>query len=225
MLLDMCRFKLRAGLAVLALAWSTPCLAQALPRAERPEVKVGDSTVFRDLNVKTGEKRDTAFVVTMISADRIVSETSGSTSGARTWTRDFNPVETKTGEIVTFTVKPFWPYLQFPLEVGRTWDIPFEVEAMARPDTRHAKWQWKARVVAAEAVTVPAGTFGVLKIEYEGRFASRQGSETWTGTHKETAWFAPALQRIVKRESEQAVPARNSLEHHVIELLSFKPAP
>jgi hypothetical protein len=82
-------FKLRAGLTILVLSWATPCLAEALPRAERPDVKIGDSTVFRDLDVRTGEKRDTSFVVTMIGADKIVSETSGSTSGARTFTRDF----------------------------------------------------------------------------------------------------------------------------------------
>jgi hypothetical protein len=175
-------FKLRAGLTILVLSWATPCLAEALPRAERPDVKIGDSTVFRDLDVRTGEKRDTSFVVTMIGADKIVSETSGSTSGARTFTRDFNPVEIKSGELVTSTFKPFWPHLQFPLEVGRKWDIPFEVEVMARPANRNAKWQLKSHVVAAEAVTVPAGTFQAFKIEYDGSFTTRQGSKSWTGT-------------------------------------------
>jgi hypothetical protein len=218
-------FKLRAGLTILMLSWAAPCLAETLPRAERPDVKVGDSTVFRDLDVQTGEKRDTSFVVTMIDADKIVSETSGSTSGARTFTRDFNPIEIKTGEFVTSTFKPFWPYLQFPLEVGRKWDIPFEVEVMARPANRNAKWQLKAHVVATEAVTVPAGTFQAFKIEYDGSFTARQGSKSWTGTQKEAAWFAPELKRIVKRDFEQLVPSNKFLDHHVIELLSFKPTP
>jgi hypothetical protein len=96
-------FKLRAGLAILVLSWATPGLAETLLRAERPDLKVGDSSVFRDLNVRTGEKRDTSLVVTMTDADKIVNETSGSTSGARTYTRDYNLVEIKTGELVTFT--------------------------------------------------------------------------------------------------------------------------
>jgi hypothetical protein len=218
-------FKLRAGLALLVLSWATPGFPETLTRAERPDVKIGDSTVFRDLNIKTGEKRDTSFVATTIDSDRVVSETSGSTSGTRTYTRDLNPVEIKTGELVTSTFKPFWPYLQFPLEVGRMWDMPFEAEFMARPVNRDAKWQWKARVVALEAVTVPAGTFQAFKIEYDGSFTTRQGGQSWTGTHKETAWFAPELQRIVKRDFEQSAPSRNFLDHHVIELVSFKPAP
>jgi hypothetical protein len=220
-------FKLRAGLTILALAGivSAPCLAQALLRAERPDVKVGDSTVFRELDVGTGEKRDTAFVVTAVDADKIVNEASGATSGARTFTRDFNPVEIRTGEVVTAAYKPFLPHLQFPLEVGRKWDIPYEVEVMARAGNRSAKWQWHARVVAAEAVTVPAGTFQSLRIEYDGSFNTRQGNQSYSGTHKETAWFAPELQRIVKRDLEQAVPSRNFLDHRVIELVSFKPAP
>jgi hypothetical protein len=224
----MCTSALRAGpalSALLALSWSAPGLAQALPRAERPVPKVGDSTVYRDLTVRTGEKRDTTFVVIAVDAERIVSETGGSTSGTRTFNRDFNPVETKTGEVVTFIAKPFWAYLQFPLEVGRKWDIPFEAEVKGRPADRHAKWQWKARVTAAEAVTVPAGTFQAFKIEYDGSFATRQGNQSWTGTQKETVWFAPELGRIVKRDYEQAAPSRNFLEHHVIELLSFKAAP
>jgi hypothetical protein len=218
-------FKLRAGLAFLVVSWATPGLPETLSRAERPDLKVGDSTVYRNLNVRTGEKRDTAFVITMIDADTIVNETSGSTSGTRTFTRDFNPVEIKTGELVNATFKPFWPYLQFPLEVGRTWDIPFEAQFMVRPANRDAKWRWKARVVASEAVTVPAGTFQAFKIEYDGSFSTRQGGQSWTGTHKETAWFAPELQHIVKRDFEASVPSRNFLDHQVIELLSIKPAP
>ena len=222
-------FGLRAGLTILALpwaaAWAAPCLAQALLRAERPDPKVGDSTVYRELVVRTGEKRDTSLVVTAIDADKIVLEAGGSTSGARTFTRDLNPVEIKTGELVTSTFKPFWPYLQFPLAVGRRWDIPFDVEVVARPANRNAKWQLKARVVAAEAVTVPAGTFQSFKIVYDASFATRQGGQSWTGAHKETAWYAPELQRIVKRDFEQSVPSKSALDHHVIELVSFKSVP
>lgn len=217
--------KFRAGLAMLILAWATPCSAQALVRADRPAVKVGDSTVYRDFDVRTGEKRDTTFVLTDISAGRIVTKTSGSTSGERTFTRDWNPVETRTGEFVTFSAKPFQPWLQFPLEVGRTWNIPFVVEVAARPVNRNAQWQWQARVVAVEAVTVPAGTFQAFRIECAASFTTRQGSDSWTGAHNETVWFAPAVQRIVKRDFEQSVPSKNNLEHHIIELLSFKPAP
>jgi hypothetical protein len=221
----MSTFILRAALAILVLSGAMPCLAEPLLRAERPSVKVGDTKVFRDLNIRTGEKRDTSFVVTMIDANKIVMEMSGSTSGTRTFTREFNLVETKTGELITFTANPFWAYLRFPLEVGQKWDIPFEAKVIAQRANRNGKWQWKARVVDAEAVTVAAGTFQAFKIEYDGSYIMRQGSQSWSGTHKETAWYAPRLNSIVKRDYEQSAPSRNFLEHHVIELMSFRPAP
>ena len=71
----MCTIGLRAGLALLIFSWTTIGLAQAPQRAERPVVKVGDSPVYRDLTVRTGEKRDTTFAVIMMDADRIVTET------------------------------------------------------------------------------------------------------------------------------------------------------
>jgi len=215
----------RAGLALLVLSWAVPSWAQAPLRADRPVLKVGDSTVFQDLDVRTGETRDTTFVIVKIDPDRIVNRASGSTSGERTFTRDFNPIEVKAGEAVASIYKPFWPYLQFPLEVGRTWEIPFDVVVAARPADRIAEWQMKARVVSIEPVTVPAGTFRAFRIEYEGSYTTHEGNKSWTGTHKEIAWFATELSRIVKRDYEQAAPARGFLEHHVIQLLSYKPAP
>jgi hypothetical protein len=212
------------ALPMLALSWATACPAETLAPAERPDPKLGDSAVFRNLDVRTGEKRDTALVVIMIGADRIVTEASGSTSGTRTYTRDFNLLEVKTGEKVTFTAKPFWAYLKFPLEVGQTWGGFFESESVVRPGNRSTQWRWKANVVAAEPVTVAAGTFQAFKIEYDGRYFAHLGNQSWTGSHKETAWFAPTINRFVKRELEQAAPGKNFLNHHVIELLSFKPA-
>jgi hypothetical protein len=70
-----------------------------------------------------------------------------------------------------------------------------------------------------------AGTFQTFKIEYDGRYFAHQSDQSWTGSHKETAWFAPGINQFVKRELEQRAPGRNFLNHHVIELVSFKPAP
>jgi hypothetical protein len=221
---------LRGGLSVLALSvlaasWATVSPAETLPPASRPDPKIGDSAVFRTLNVRTGEKRETSMVVISVDADKIVDETSGSTSGTRTYTRDFNLLEVKTGERVTFTAKPFWASMRFPLEVGQTWGGFFESEAVVRPRNRSTQWRWKANVVAAEEVTVPAGTFQAFKIEYDGRYFAHQSNQSWTGSHKETAWFAPGINQFVKRELEQRSPSRNFLDHRVIELLSYKPAP
>jgi hypothetical protein len=212
------------GSAAAAQLTVMPGVAQSLSKAERPEIKVGDSSVFLDRDLATGEKRETRFHVIAVDAEKIVAETGGSTSGTQTFTRDWNLMEVRTGDIVSQTAKPFWPRLRFPLTVGLKWESPFEVEVTTRSFKRDAKWQWKAQVAAAESVTVPAGAYQAFRIEYDGSFATRQGNRSWTGTHKETAWYAPQVMRIARREFTQLVPANKFIDHHVIELLSFMPA-
>src|SRR5262249_31315063 len=136
---------LRGGLAILALStlalsWATACPAQTLPPAERLDLKVGDTSVVRDLDLQTREKRDTSMVAIMIDADKTVNETGGSLSATRTYTREYNLLEVKTGEKVTLTVKPFWAYLRFPLEVGQTWGGFFESESVVRPRNLSTQW-------------------------------------------------------------------------------------
>ena len=54
---------------------TTPCVGQSLSRADRPEVKVGDTWVYQDRDARTGEKRELSFLVTLVDGDRIVTET------------------------------------------------------------------------------------------------------------------------------------------------------
>jgi len=212
------------GLAVLALLSAGSALAQVPTRAERPAVKVGDASVFRDQDVITGEAKETRFHIVSIDPDKIVIELAGATSGTQTFTRDWNLMETKRGNVVAETVTPFRPTLQFPLQVGKRWDAEFDIVADRGRADRQAHWQWKAVVAAVEPVTVPGGAFQAFRIDAEGSFKTVQQGQIWTGTHKETVWYAPSVNRIVKREYEQTVPARHFVEHHVIELLSFAAA-
>jgi hypothetical protein len=218
------------GSAAAAVFSTVPSVAQALPRAERPDIKIGDSSVYQDRNVRTGEKRETRHRLVSIDADRIVTEIAGGTSGTQTFTRDWNLVENKTGDTNDLTVKPFWPRLRFPLEVGQKWNTPFEVRVSTLAFKRTAKWQWKAQVARVEQVTVPGGTYQAFRIECDGTFATVQenfgrGTRSFTGSHKETIWYAPEVMRIVKRDFQQSVPANNFFDQHVVELLSFMPAP
>jgi serine/threonine protein kinase len=201
--------------------------AQIPRRANRPEIRVGEAWVLQSRNVSTGEKVEIRLRAVSIDGDRIVAEVADGL-GMRIFTRDWNLVEEKTGTNDQ-TAKPFWPFLRFPLEVGQKWETPFEVETTNSAFRRIATWNWKAQVTAAERVTVPAGTFGAFRIEYEGTFhqenlSARRGTRSFSGIHKETAWYAPAAGRIVKREVQQSSPPNNFFEQHVVELLSFVPA-
>jgi hypothetical protein len=217
-----CDLGLLAGMMLFVLLSRASLDAQSISSADRPEVKVGDRWVYQDKDIRTGEKRETSFVVTAVEGDKIVTDTGLGTSGAWTFTRDWNLVERKTGETVEASMRPYWPHFQFPLKPDKTWDEAFENQVTTKSGKRNAKWQWKARVWAAEAITVPAGTFQALKIKYDGTFASREGRRSWSGSHKETIWYAPEAKRAIKREFEQLVPENNYNDHHVIELVSFK---
>jgi hypothetical protein len=209
---------MRTGLMLFMVLCAAPSVGQLLLRADRPDVKVGDSWVYQERIVGTGGKRELWLRVTLVDADRIVTET-GPALGVWTFTRDWNPVERKAGDKVFDSLKPHMPHFRFPLELGSTWEAAFEREIVGTSGMRHAKWQWKGRVVAAEAVTVPAGTFQTLKIASDGTYASREGGRSWTGSHKDTLWYAPEVKRFVKREYEQSAP--NYFDHRVFELLSF----
>jgi hypothetical protein len=150
-------FIARLGTMVAAQLAPMPAVTQSLSRAERPEIKVGDASVFQDRNVRTGEKRETRFHLIRLDADKIVTETAGRTSGTQTFTRDWNLMEVRTGDLISQTVKPFWPRLRFPLEVGLKWESPFDVHVVTNAASRDAKWKWKAQVVGVEPVTVPGG--------------------------------------------------------------------
>ena len=211
-----------SSLLILVLLCRVDCVAQSLSRESRPEVLVGESWVYRDRDVNSGETRETSFSVKAVAADKIITETGLSTSGLWTFTRDWNLIERRTGTKVEEVVMPYWPHFEFPLEAGKTWIKRFENEVMTKRGKRDAKWEWKAHVAGAELVTVPAGRFQTLRVDYNGSFSSREDQRSWTGTRKETIWYAPEAKRGVKREFEQSVPQNHYYDHHVIELVSFK---
>lgn len=216
-------------------------LAQSLGRADRPELKIGDTWVYQQLDARTGEKRGAGTqVLEALSDDRIVVR-SGSLdrqgremSGTRIYTRDWNLTEVKAGDTVTFTAQPAWAYYQFPIEVGKTWDAKFVTTSLSRTRSgeraggeRNSRWQWKVRVEGVESVTVPAGTFDAFKLRYEGYFDVSESPRTWNGSRSETLWYAPAVKRHVKFEFEERASwaGGSSYDHVRVELVSFKPGP
>jgi hypothetical protein len=209
---------LQAGLTLFVSGCSLLCAAQPLARADSPALKVGDTWVVQSSDGRTGEKKpDLRLTVTEVTADNIIME-SGKTR--RTFTRDWNIVEIKSGETVTFSAKPNWTFYQFPLEVGKKWESQWETT-----DSRQTiRWQGKSQVEAVESVTVPAGTFQAFKIRFEGTSNGQVQGYGWTGFRKETVWYSPDAKRAVKSEWEYRATgtgwATYSVE--VNELKSFK---
>ena len=97
----------RNVLALYLFFFVSSALSQELTRAARPDIKEGDSWVYQVTDVVTGEKRpETINVVQTVTGDRIVIQSNNSI--VTTWTRDWNLVESKQGEVVTFKADPGW---------------------------------------------------------------------------------------------------------------------
>lgn len=218
------RFALGTTILLAGILLHSSALAQALIRADRPELKIGDTWVYQQSDARTGEKRGAGtHVLEALGDDRIVVRTGP--AGTNTYTRDWNLTEMKQGDSVTFAARPAWAYYQFPLEVGKQWDAKFD--ATSRGGQRTTRWQWKVRVEAVESVNVPAGTFEAFKLRYEGYYNVSEGPRNWNGSRLETLWYAPAAKRHVKIEFEERATwaSGSSYDHTRVELVSFKPGP
>jgi hypothetical protein len=189
---------LQAGLAAFVSFCSLLCVAQPLTRADRPDVRVGDRWIFQTSDGRTGATRPGPHLtVREVSAENFVTETA---KGQRwTYSRDWNLIEIKSGETVTFSAKPSWTFFQFPLEVGKQWESRSETTDPART----AQWQLKAHVEGVESVTVAAGTFQAFKIRFVGTFSVRQHLDpSFLGSRKQTVWYSPDCKCVVKNEWE-----------------------
>ena len=191
--------------------------AQELTRAERPEVKVGDRWVTRSKDVATGELRQPfTTTVTEVTDNTIVVQVGGRT--VSTLSREWNVIETKVDDKVTFTATPLWMFYQFPLEVGKKWSGRWETTSL----TQATSWTADVVVEAIESVTVPAGTFQAFKVRFQGTYNGRAfatGRGSWTGRRQQTVWYAPAVKRAVKGEWQESSPGYTNREAY--ELQSF----
>jgi hypothetical protein len=212
--------------AIFLYSLSLVCAAQTALRADRPEVKEGDVWVFQVTDVVIGDKKTpNTQTVKQVTPDRIVVENSSGSTG--TFTRDWNQIDSKQGETVTFKADPAWMQYDFPLEVGKKWSPRFTT--VSRSGEQTTRWQWTAVVERAESVTVPAGTFDALRIRLDGFYNGARGTSTWTGRRTQTIWYAPAARRTVKSEYEESTQGGSQSGRYRnverTELISYTPAP
>jgi hypothetical protein len=211
---------LAIGAVMMAGVLAAAGAAQDPPRADRPDVKVGDTWTIRNKDGRTGAaKAPTIITVTAVTPDNMTAR-----AGSQTYltiTRDWNHLETRVGDRVAASSRPAWMLYQFPLQVGKKWDGRWETA----DETQVSRWNGKSHVEKIESITVPAGTFQTFKVRFEGTYNSKSKNTTdsWTGFRKETMWYAPAVRRAVKTEWEERSGSYYNKE--VNELMSFKLVP
>ena len=176
---------------------------------------------MRRKDVATGvEDPPETTTVTEVAADTIVVRVDERTE--RIFSREWNIIEQKVDEKVTFKATPQRKFLQFPLEVGKKWEGRWETTSL----TQETRWTASAEVEAIESVTVPAGTFQAFKVKFQGTYNGRAfatGRGSWTGSRQETAWYAPAVKRVVKMQWQER--SGNYNNRVINELQSFTLAP
>ena len=92
--------------------------------------------------------------------------------------------------------------LKFPLQIGATYKLIYEMEFGAARNWR-VRQEHTAKVLGWEEIVVPAGKFRALKIETEGEFQRLDTSAS--GTSKFSIWYVPELKRWAKIMYEDVI--------------------
>jgi len=182
-------FVLPVALAICASGLHGSALAQTSaaspPKAERPEIKVGDKWVSA---CTYGLKKfNSVSVVTSVDQSGIKATTDG---GAVTLTLDLNIVDSP-----ELSFSEHLHRYSFPLEVGKQWTATHNFVNHENGDTGSEKTTVK--VVSYEKVRVPAGEFDAFKLEWKSRWTDKANA---TGTTEMTYWYAPAVRAVVKSD-------------------------
>ena len=155
---------------------------------------VGDTWTYRFTERDYGNSKQSSFSRTVEAvSDTEVSERSGA-GVLHVYKPEGNPlrVQLKSGEVRSYD--PHVPLYHYPLEPGKTWSQKF---IHKRPD-REIENDATGTIVGWEHVTVGAGTFKALKMNYVAWYRRRDNN--FTGRVAINVWFAPEVKRWVKME-------------------------
>lgn len=196
----MCRLLL---LASALLASGCVSLAEVAAPVAAPEIRVGDAWTYNIYDGFRGYlKGSRLYEVVQVTADMIVvAVTEDNATVTRAFTKSWNPFTGTLPENRIVDFKPPYPAFRFPLEHGRRWTGI--VNATAPGSDRSVPVQVQARVVGGERVSTPAGDFDAVRIE---RWIRIVEGEWWRSDINvvETEWYAPAVGRTVRFQTEQA---------------------
>jgi hypothetical protein len=202
--------------------------------AERPLVRVGDAWQFRAHDRLLRSASEETRRVLLVDKQRIVCEIrstdSASPSGRAEYTREWNllsrPAATFAGDEPDSDNRwrwtPRYPQFRFPLETGDSWNGQATVENRAT-GTRN-EHDYRATVLPATRVTVPAGSFDVLPVRFASTVASDDGTSRLAWRNEETLFYAPRVNLFAFYEQTVTGPDGKPARHLTLELLRYQPA-
>jgi hypothetical protein len=181
----------------LALLLAVPlwCAAQTDAPVPRPEVKAGDTWVYRRIELETGKPAGRPTSRVAFANDKVIQVVvmrgKQGDEVDETYTADWNAIALAGGGNFT----PHTGTFRFPLVVGESWRADFE-NTVPRLGAFQVKHERTVKVVGWEEVEVPAGKFRALKIEVTGSF--QRLDRAVSGNAKTLIWYVPQVKRWVK---------------------------
>lgn len=193
--------KLSAALLFAVLVVLSANTAAASPAA-------GDTFIYRVSNGYNHEARGTIqYHVDKVDADRVTvsvatDNTALETPHTEVYTVDGNwlrhPV-TNHDTPTEYEFSPPYPAYVFPLEAGKSWSL--RVTATNPVTRQRASVRVDGEVLGSERISTPAGAFDTIKVRRRVYAGDSEDFRRETNII-ETDWYAPALGRAVRTESD-----------------------
>ena len=202
--------------------------------AQRPRVGNGDLWRFAVSDRLRHARFEETRRVIEVATEKIVCELSSTdpafAAGRAEYTREWNllsrPASTVPGdepdEDNRWRWTPAYPQFRFPLAPGRQWSGKASVANRAT-DTRNVH-SYRAQVLVATRVTVPAGTFDVLPVRFESAVASDDGQSQLAWRNVETLHYTPHANLFARYEQAITGPDGAPVRDVLLELLDYRPA-
>lgn len=172
--------------------------------APSDDVRVGDQWSYDVKDDATGDLRRTiTYVATEITDKEITTramERGKDRPNTVVFSREWGRIDNGLWQI-----RPHGYEIKKPLEVSRDWRNDANSKNLKTGVTLHASAAVK--VVGQEKITTPAGEFDTFRIEAKVREVNTK-DQTKSSTTSETTWYAPAINRWVKRKTETRAEGR-----------------
>ncbi len=202
--------------------------------AAQPVVQVGELWRFSSEDLLRQAAFEETREVTAVTAERIVCRIESSdpkfAPGLAEYSREWNllsrPALGAKGDTPQDSGRwlwtPHYPHFSFPLAAGKQWSGTATV-ANSVTDTRNVH-TYRAQVLPAQRVTVPAGRYETLPVRFESRVRSDDGQVQLDWNNVETLFYAPRARLFVRYEHRITGPDERPVRDALTLLRAHRPA-
>ena len=207
-----------AILALTLVCWAMDCAAQTADPGG--PVRVGDRWSYDLKDDLTGDLRHSVTVVVVAVSEKEITTRTTMRGKDRPQTMVFD-LDWGRIDDGAWKLQPAGIGIKMPLQVGREWRS--DANAMNLQSGAAFRASGVAKVVAEEKVATPAGTFNSYRVDTTVRLVNTKDqtkSSTWTFVF----WYAPEVNRWVKRKTEARYEGRLR-DSYVEELTEYSRMP